>query len=169
MMKRIPEKPADVTWTDEQWRAIHAGGQNVLVAAAAGSGKTAVLVNRIITRLLDEDDPCNVDELLVVTFTNASAAEMKHRIGRALESELEKAPDSLYLKRQVALLNTASISTLHSFCLDLIRKYYYRTDVDPDFRLMDTIESMMLRDEVLDQFLEEEFSKEENTAFFPSC
>ncbi|EUJ33639.1 ATP-dependent nuclease subunit A [Listeria floridensis FSL S10-1187] len=166
MMKRIPEKPADVTWTDEQWRAIHAGGQNVLVAAAAGSGKTAVLVNRIITRLLDEDDPCNVDELLVVTFTNASAAEMKHRIGRALESELEKAPDSLYLKRQVALLNTASISTLHSFCLDLIRKYYYRTDVDPDFRLMDTIESMMLRDEVLDQFLEEEFSKEENTAFF---
>lgn len=165
-MRPIPEKPENATWTDEQWQAIHAGGENILVAAAAGSGKTAVLVNRIISRLLDETTPCNVDELLVVTFTNAAAAEMKHRIGQALEAELEKNPDSLHLKKQIALLNTATISTLHAFCLDLIRKYYYRTEVDPDFRLMDQVESMLLRDEVLDAFLEREFAEEGNEAFF---
>ncbi len=165
-MRPIPEKPENATWTDEQWQAIHAGGENILVAAAAGSGKTAVLVNRIISRLLDEANPCNVDELLVVTFTNAAAAEMKHRIGQALEKELEKNPDSLHLKKQIALLNTATISTLHAFCLDLIRKYYYRTEVDPDFRLMDQVESMLLRDEVLDAFLEREFAEEGNEAFF---
>ncbi len=165
-MNQLPAKPKNTTWTDEQWQAIHARGQNVLVAAAAGSGKTAVLVNRIIERLQDEENPCNVDELLVVTFTNASAAEMKHRVGQALENALTQNPDSLHLKKQLALLNHASIQTLHSFCLDLIRKYYYIASVDPDFRLMDSIESMMLRDEVIDKLLEEEYAKSNNEDFF---
>ncbi|WP_088825500.1 helicase-exonuclease AddAB subunit AddA [Listeria goaensis] len=165
-MNQLPAKPENATWTDEQWQAIHARGQNILVAAAAGSGKTAVLVNRIIERLQDEENPCNVDELLVVTFTNASAAEMKHRVRQALENALVQKPDSLHLKKQLALLNNASIQTLHSFCLDLIRKYYYIASVDPDFRLMDSIESMMLRDEVIDKLLEEEYAKPNNEAFF---
>ncbi|WP_099221992.1 helicase-exonuclease AddAB subunit AddA [Listeria costaricensis] len=165
-MKQIPKKPQDATWTDEQWRAIHADGQNILVAAAAGSGKTAVLVTRIIEKLKQEDSRVQVDELLVVTFTNASAAEMKHRIGQALENELLKTPDSVHLRKQLALLSNTSISTLHSFCLDLIRKYYYQTDIDPDFRLIEPIESGMIRDEVLDELLEEQYSMAENDAFF---
>ncbi|WP_239256122.1 helicase-exonuclease AddAB subunit AddA [Listeria ilorinensis] len=165
-MKAIPKKPQDVTWTDEQWQAIHADGQNILVAAAAGSGKTAVLVTRIIEKLKQEESGIQVDELLIVTFTNASAAEMKHRIGQALENELLKTPDSIYLRKQLALLSNASISTLHSFCLDLIRKYYYQTDIDPDFRLIEPIESGMIRDEVLDELLEEQYSMTDNDAFF---
>ncbi|WP_163654493.1 helicase-exonuclease AddAB subunit AddA [Listeria sp. PSOL-1] len=167
-MKRnpIPEMPVDAIWTKEQWRAIFAEGQNILVAAAAGSGKTAVLVTRIIEKLRNEAANFNVDELLIVTFTNASAAEMKSRIEHALELELEKTPTSVHLRKQIALLNNASISTLHSFCLDLIKKYYYRIEIDPDFRLMDSIETVMLRDEVLDQLLENEYEKTNNVNFF---
>src|SRR4051794_28610221 len=99
----IPMKPADVTWTDEQWQAIWASNQDILVAAAAGSGKTAVLVNRIIYKLLSEKT--NVDELLVVTFTNASAAEMRHRIADALEGAIKKNPSSQHLRRQLSLMN----------------------------------------------------------------
>ncbi|MBC1417660.1 helicase-exonuclease AddAB subunit AddA [Listeria fleischmannii] len=165
-MANLPAKPSDVSWTDEQWQAIYSKGQNILVAAAAGSGKTAVLVNRIIEKIRDEENPCNVDELLVVTFTNASAAEMKYRVGQALENALAENPDSLHLKKQLMLLNHASIQTLHSFCLDLIRKYYYIVNVDPDFRLMDTIESTILRDEVIETLLEGEYAKSENAPFF---
>ena len=96
--------------------------QDILVAAAAGSGKTAVLVERIIQKILAEQDPLHVDELLVVTFTNASAAEMRHRIGEALEKAIDEDPSSTHLRRQLSLLNSASISTLHSFCLNVVRK-----------------------------------------------
>lgn len=112
----IPPKPEGVTWTDDQWKAIMAKDQDILVAAAAGSGKTAVLVERIIQKILSEEDPINVDQLLVVTFTNASAAEMKHRIGEALEKAIEANPGSKHLRKQLSLLNKASISTLHFFC-----------------------------------------------------
>lgn len=88
----IPQKPAEAIWTDDQWKAIHARDRDVLVAAAAGSGKTAVLVERIIQRILDEENPINVDELLVATFTNASAAEMRHRVGIALERKSRPVP-----------------------------------------------------------------------------
>ena len=113
----IPPKPESASWTDDQWKAIMASGQDILVAAAAGSGKTAVLVERIIEKILSKEEPMNVDELLVVTFTNASAAEMRHRISEALEKAIIGDPTSHHLRKQLSLLNRASISTLHSFCL----------------------------------------------------
>lgn len=162
----IPPKPESSTWTDDQWKAIMAKGQDILVAAAAGSGKTAVLVERIINKIIAADAPINVDELLVVTFTNASAAEMKHRIGEAIEKEINNNPKSNHLRRQLSLLNRASISTLHSFCLDVIRKYYYKIDIDPGFRIADETEAQLLRDEVMDELFEEEYGKENNDSFF---
>lgn len=162
----IPEKSVNTLWTDDQWKAIQSNGNNILVAAAAGSGKTAVLVTRIIEKLVDETGNLNVDELLIVTFTNASAAEMKYRIGKSLEEALSQNPDSSHLKKQVALLNYASISTLHSFCLEIIRKHYFEADIDPNFRLIEPIESSMIRDEVLEELLEKEYSIANNEAFF---
>lgn len=162
----IPVKPKEVTWTDDQWKAIHAKGKDILVAAAAGSGKTAVLVERIIQKILDEQNPINVDELLVATFTNASAAEMRHRIGEALEKEIKNNPASRHLRKQLNLLNHASISTLHSFCLSVVKKYYYAIDIDPGFRIADETEAMLLRDETLQDLLEEEYGKEGNEDFF---
>lgn len=159
-------KPAGSRWTDEQWKAIVAGGRDVLVAAAAGSGKTAVLVERIIQKVTAEDGATDIDRLLVVTFTNAAAAEMKARIGEALERELAKRPHSLHLRRQLSLLNRASISTLHSFCLDVIRKYYYLLDLDPSFRIADETEIELLKEDVLEELLEEEYGKADNERFF---
>ncbi|MDP4085057.1 MAG: helicase-exonuclease AddAB subunit AddA [Bacillota bacterium] len=162
----IPPKPNGVSWTDDQWKAIVAKNKDILVAAAAGSGKTAVLVERIIQKILSNDDPVNVDELLVVTFTNASAAEMRHRIGEALEKAINHDPDSRNLRKQLSLLNKASISTLHSFCMEVIRKYYYLIDLDPGFRIADEIEAQLLRDEVMDEIFEEEYGRKDNEAFF---
>ncbi|MGG3471127.1 helicase-exonuclease AddAB subunit AddA [Neobacillus pocheonensis] len=162
----IPPKPEGVTWTDDQWKAIMARDKDILVAAAAGSGKTAVLVERIIRKILSEDNPIDVDELLVVTFTNASAAEMRHRIGEALERAIDADPGSRHLRKQLSLLNKASISTLHSFCMEVIRKYYYLIDIDPGFRIADETEAQLLRDEVMDELFEEEYGKKENETFF---
>ncbi|OMP67112.1 helicase-exonuclease AddAB subunit AddA [Domibacillus epiphyticus] len=162
----IPKKPSDALWTDDQWKAVYAQGSDILVAAAAGSGKTAVLVERIIQKIIRDDAPVDVDELLVVTFTNAAAAEMRHRIGEALEREIERNPSSNRLRRQLRLLNKASISTLHSFCLEVIRKYYYMIDIDPAFRIADDTEAVLIRDEVLEELLEEEYGKENNESFY---
>jgi ATP-dependent helicase/nuclease subunit A len=162
----IPPKPAGATWTEDQWKAIMEKNKDILVAAAAGSGKTAVLVERIIQKILSEDAPIDVDELLVVTFTNASAAEMRHRIGEALEKAINKDPKSRHLRKQLSLLNKASISTLHSFCMEVIRKYYYLIDVDPGFRIADETEAQLIRDEVMDELFEEEYGIKENEPFF---
>ncbi|WP_019153305.1 helicase-exonuclease AddAB subunit AddA [Robertmurraya massiliosenegalensis] len=163
---KIPTKPLDATWTDDQWKAIWASGQDILVAAAAGSGKTAVLVERMINKIISTEDPIDVDQLLVVTFTNASAAEMRHRIGEALEKAINANPSSKHLRKQLSLLNRASISTLHSFCLEVIRKYYYQIDVDPGFRIADETEAQLLRDEVMEELFEEEYGKKGNEPFF---
>ncbi|MFD2443140.1 helicase-exonuclease AddAB subunit AddA [Bacillus sp. CGMCC 1.16607] len=162
----IPIKPETVTWTDDQWKAIFAKNQDILVAAAAGSGKTAVLVERIIQKIISTDEPTNVDELLVVTFTNASAAEMRHRIGEALEKAINDNPKSTHLRKQLTLLNRASISTLHSFCLEVIRKNYYLIDIDPGFRIGNDTEVQLIRDEVLDELFEDEYGKEGNESFY---
>ena len=159
-------KPPESRWTDEQWKAIAAWGNNILVAAAAGSGKTAVLVERIIRTITDAKTPVDVDRLLVVTFTNAAAGEMRQRIGEALARELEKHPDSRYLRRQLSLLNRASISTLHSFCMSVVRKFYYRLHVDPNFRIADDVESELLQEEALEALFEEEYGREDNAPFF---
>lgn len=143
-----------VKWTQEQERAIYQSGTDILVAAAAGSGKTAVLVERIIQKLLKEEDAINIDELLVVTFTNAAAREMRARVGAALEKALAEKPGSLHLKKQLSLLQRASISTLHSFCLDIVRKNAFMIELDPSFRIADEVEMDMIKREVLDELLE---------------
>ncbi|MEH7114212.1 helicase-exonuclease AddAB subunit AddA [Neobacillus niacini] len=162
----IPPRPEGATWTEDQWKAIMGKNKDILVAAAAGSGKTAVLVERIIQKILSEVEPIDVDELLVVTFTNASAAEMRHRIGEALEKAINKDPASRHLRKQLSLLNKASISTLHSFCMEVIRKYYYLIDVDPGFRIADETEAQLIRDEVMDELFEDEYGKKDNEPFF---
>ncbi|MFS0752207.1 helicase-exonuclease AddAB subunit AddA [Oceanobacillus sp. 1P07AA] len=144
-----------VNWTKEQEEAIYTSGSDILVAAAAGSGKTAVLVERIIQKLLAEHNPTNIDSLLVVTFTNAAAQEMRNRVGAALEKALAANPSSIHLKKQLSLLQRASISTLHSFCLDIVKKNAYILDIDPSFRIADDMEMDLLKQEVLDDLLEE--------------
>src|SRR5690625_776794 len=140
-----------VTWTKEQEKAIYTKHKDILVAAAAGSGKTAVLVERIIQRILAEDDPIDIDNLLVVTFTRAAAQEMKNRIGHALEEAIAENPSSHHLKKQLSLLQRASISTIHSFCLDVVRQYAYLLDIDPAFRMADTMEIDLIKQDVIDE------------------
>ncbi|MBU7005381.1 helicase-exonuclease AddAB subunit AddA [Phosphitispora fastidiosa] len=142
-------------WTPEQRDAITARGCNLLVSAAAGAGKTAVLVERIIRQVTDIYNPIDVDKLLVVTFTKAAAAEMRERISAAIARELNNNPDSLHLRRQLTLLNRASVTTLHSFCLDILRRYFYKTDLDPAFRIADDNEAALLRLEVLGELFED--------------
>ena len=138
-----------MAWTPEQQAAIDSRGQTLLLSAAAGSGKTAVLVERIIRRLLDKDDPVDITELLVVTFTKAAAAEMRERVGAALAQVLADTGDAA-VERQLALLPSAHISTLHSFCQDVIRKYFYTIDIDPRVTIAGEEELRLLRKGVLE-------------------
>lgn len=166
-MKMQVPKPEGSTWTDEQWLAITERGEHLLVAAAAGSGKTAVLVERIIRTVSDETKPIDIDRLLVATFTNAAAAEMRQRLRAALEKALSARPGSRHLRKQLALVGRASITTLHSFCLDVVRRYVHMTELDPAFRIANETEAALLRQEALESVLEERYGKsEENSAFW---
>ena len=159
----IPTKPSEAIWTDEQWKAIYAEGQDILVAAAAGSGKTAVLIERLIQKVLaPEDKRIDVDQLLVVTFTNASAAEMRNRMAEALEKAIAKDPHNQFLRRQLSLIGKAQISTLHSFCLSICRQYAYMIDLDPGFRIASQDEVALLRDDVLAQVLERAYGEQDD-------
>ena len=140
-------------WTKEQLQAIKEKGKNILVAAGAGSGKTAVLVERIIQKILV--DKIDIDKILVVTFTNAAAAEMRERILDAIYKKLEEEPNNMNLQRQILLLNNASISTIHSFCLDIIKNNFYEIDISPNFRIADTPEIELLKQEILEDLFEE--------------
>jgi len=165
-MSMMP-KPEGSTWTDEQWSAITERGDHLLVAAAAGSGKTAVLVERIIRTVSDEQHPVDIDRLLVATFTNAAAAEMRHRLRAALEKALADRPRSRHLRKQLALVGRASITTLHSFCLDVVRRYVHLTELDPAFRIANETEAALLRQEALEAVLEERYgSSEDGSAFW---
>ncbi|NLL19721.1 MAG: helicase-exonuclease AddAB subunit AddA [Clostridia bacterium] len=155
----------NVRWTPEQQQAIEAGGCDLLVAAAAGSGKTAVLVERIIRKVIDEANPLDLDRLLVVTFTDAAAMEMRSRIGSALAKALEKQPTNRHLRKQAALLNKAQISTLHSFCLSVVRRYFFKLGLDPNFTVMGQNESILMKQEVLEQVLEEHYANGTETFF----
>ncbi len=146
-------------WTDEQKKAVEEKGANILVAAAAGAGKTSVLVERVLKRICDPWDPVDVDRLLVVTFTKAAASEMKERIARALEAELESGQGGERLKRQLLLLNRASICTLHSFCAEVVRAHFYRLGIDPAFRVADEAESLLLQSYALEEVLNRRFEK----------
>lgn len=165
-MAAIPQKPENSQWTDEQWEAIVRRQNNILVAAAAGSGKTAVLVERIIRRISDDRDPVDVDRLLVATFTKAAASEMRLRIRDALEKELFRRPESEHLRRQLALINRASITTLHSFCMEVIQRYFPLIDLDPGFRIADETEAELMRQEGLEELLEEKYAEAEDDSPF---
>ena len=143
-----------VSWTKEQEQVIRLRNRNILVSAAAGSGKTAVLVERIITRLTVDEPPIDVDQMLVVTFTEAAAAEMKERIRDAIEKKLEEQPDNVHLQRQATLIHNAQVTTIHSFCLSVIRDYFHTIDLDPGFRIADEGELKLLRKDVLEEVLE---------------
>ncbi|MCY6371393.1 helicase-exonuclease AddAB subunit AddA [Clostridium ganghwense] len=147
----------DVKWTTDQQAAIDTHGCNLLVAAAAGSGKTAVLVERIIKMITHPTKAIDIDKLLVVTFTNAAASEMKERIAKAISEELKKHPKSRQLQRQLTLLNKASITTMHSFCLEVIRNNFHHLDIDPSFRIGDETETILLKGETLEQMFEEAY------------
>lgn len=155
----IPPKPEGSLWSDDQWKAIVLSGNDILVAAAAGSGKTAVLVERIIRRVLDPEAGFSVDRLLVATFTKAAAAEMRQRIREALERELTGDPDNEHLRRQLALLGKASITTLHSFCMDVIRRYYQLIPLDPGFRILNEHEADLMRQDIMEELFEEKYGE----------
>lgn len=165
-MTSIPLKPENERFTDEQWQAIFDQGDNLLVSASAGSGKTTVLVRRVIEKL---KMGVNIDELLIVTFTEAAAREMKERIQVALQEAVNSESDPVWQKhftKQLVLLPTANISTLHAFCLTVIRKYYYLIDIDPVFRMLtDETETILMKEDVWDEIREQLYA-ENREAFF---
>lgn len=145
------------TWTKEQQKVIDLRKRNILVSAAAGSGKTAVLVERIITMLTDEKNPMDVDHLLVVTFTEAAASEMKERIRNTIEKKLTENPGNEHLMRQAMLIHNAQITTIHSFCLSVIRDHFHAINLDPGFRVGEEGELKLLRQDVLAELIEEKY------------
>lgn len=146
-----------MNWTKEQAQVIALRDRNILVSAAAGSGKTAVLVERIIGRILDEKHPVDIDKMLIVTFTSAAASEMRERISAAIEKALEKNPSDSHLQKQATLVHHAQITTIHSFCLYLIRNYFHRIDLEPNFRIAEEGELNLLREDVVAEVLNENY------------
>ena len=112
-------------WTSSQQKVIDVRNRNILVSAAAGSGKTAVLVARILELIMDKENPCNIDEMVIVTFTKAAAAQMRQRIMKALEEQLEMQPGNAHLEKQIALIHQAQITTIHGFCKSIIDHHFY--------------------------------------------
>lgn len=165
-MKSIPLKPANELFTDEQWQSIFDGGDNLLISASAGSGKTTVLVRRVIEKLKAGS---NIDQLLIVTYTEAAAREMKERIQVALREAVNQESNEerrQHFTKQLILLPTANISTLHAFCLTVIRRFYYLIDLDPVFRMLtDETETILLKEDVWDE-LREGFYAANNETFF---
>ncbi len=162
---------ADVKYTLEQQRVIDYRGGNLLVSAAAGSGKTAVLVERIIK--LIENKEVDINELLVLTFTNASAMEMKERIGSVLYKKFLETGDLLY-REQILNLSISNISTFHSFCLKIIKDYFYKTPLDPNYRLADEQITKIMKDQAIKEVLEKNYEKnyeimDEDFAFLDSA
>lgn len=150
-----------VNWTPEQQDAIYEKNSNILVAAAAGSGKTAVLVERMIQKIIK--DKVDIDKLLVVTFTNSAASEMRERVLKAIDKKLEENPEDENLQRQITLLNKASICTIDSFCLEVVRNYFYELEnVSPNFRIADTTEIELLKQEVIEDIFEEKYEAEDS-------
>lgn len=144
-------------WTKEQKMAIEKKNSNILVSASAGSGKTAVLVERVISTCIKEK--VDIDKILVVTFTNASAIELKERLMSAIYKALETSKDVKFLKRQLNLINRASITTIHSFCLELIRSNFYNLEIDPNFRIADDVESKLLKSKAIQNVIEKKYQE----------
>ena len=145
----------NINWSEEQKQAIYEEGKNILVAAAAGSGKTAVLVERIITKIINKK--MDIDKLLIVTFTNAAAAEMKERILDAIYKKLDENPEDEHLQKQIMLLSKANICTIDSFCLDVVKNNFYEIDITPNFRIADQAEIELIKQEVIEDLFEKKY------------
>ena len=148
-----------VSWTTEQQQVIDLRNRNILVSAAAGSGKTAVLVERSVKIITDKNHPVDIDHLLIVTFTNAAAAEMRERIGNAIEKALDEQPGNEHLLRQLTLIHNAQITTIDSFCLYVVRNHFHEIDLEPNFRIGDEGELKLLREDVLGRVLEQNYEE----------
>ncbi|MBE5039763.1 helicase-exonuclease AddAB subunit AddA [Ructibacterium gallinarum] len=148
-----------VQWTEEQLQAIEARGSSILVAAAAGSGKTAVLVERIIRRICDEKNPVRIDRLLVLTFTEAAASEMKRKIAQAIEQRLKQESNNQWLQEQSILVHSAHISTIHAFCKTILQNHVHETSLPAEFTIIDDTENEVLRNQALDQVLERYYKR----------
>lgn len=150
-----------ITYTEEQRQVIDTRGCNILVSAAAGSGKTAVLTERIVKMISDETNPVDIDRLLVVTFTNAAAAEMRERIGAAIAKRLEEEPGNKHLQKQATLIHNAQITTIDSFCMFVIRNNFNDIGLDPGFRVADEGELKLMKQDVMKELLEGQFARKE--------
>ena len=148
-MTRMPR------WTSEQQQAIDARHKNLLVSAAAGSGKTAVLIERIVGLIINDEIP--IDTFLIVTYTNAAAGEMRERLLKKITEKLEEMPDNAFLKDQISRLGTAQISTIHSFCITVVRTYFYKLSLDPTFKMGDTYDLELLREEAINDVFEKAY------------
>ena len=146
-------------WTDEQQQIIDSRHSNLLVAAAAGSGKTAVLVERIIQMVTDTNNPIDIDKLLVVTYTNAAAAQMREKIGKALEEKLREDSYNDHVAKQMALIHRANIITIDSFCLKIVRENFNSLGIDPTSRVADTAEMDLIKSDVLGELLEDKYQE----------
>ena len=159
-----------VQWTKEQQEVIRLRDRNILVSAAAGSGKTAVLVERILSKITDNTHPVDIDRLLIMTFTRAAAGEMKERISAVIEKALGEDPDNEHLQRQTTLLHTAQITTIDGFCAYIIRNYFHLIGLDPGYRTADEGELKLLRGDVVKALLEEHYAqKDEKFQKFVEC
>lgn len=153
----------DAKWTKEQELVINLRDRNILVSAAAGSGKTAVLVERIIQIISDRSRRVDIDRLLVVTFTKAAASEMRSRVGDAIERMLLENPDDEHLQRQATLLHNAQITTIDSFCQNIIRNYFHVIDLDPSFRVADENELAVMKTDIIEELLESRYKESRET------
>lgn len=155
----------DVKWTSEQKKVIDLRDRDILVSAAAGSGKTAVLVERIVNRICVDNPPVDIDRMLVVTFTKAAAAEMRERVSRAIDSLKELKPDDENLQRQSTLVHNALITTIDSYCLFVVQNNFAQLNLDPDFRIGDQAELKLMLKDALTQVFEDNYAREDNEAF----
>ena len=159
--KEQKERSKVPQWTEDQQQVIDSREKNMLVSAAAGSGKTAVLVERIIQRILDEEKPIDVDRIVVVTFTKAAAAEMRERILLAINGKLEEDPGNVHLMRQATLVHNAQITTIDSFCNYIVRNHFHEIDLEPDYRIGDEGEMLLMRRSVMDAMMQKEYDAAE--------
>lgn len=150
-----------ISWTKEQQQVIQLKNRNLLVSAAAGSGKTAVLVERIAQKVLDPDHPVDIDRMLIVTFTKAAAAEMRERVSQAIERRMEQDPENAGLRRQYTLVHHAQITTIDSFCLYVVRSYFQTIDLEPSFRIADPGELQLLKADLAAEVMEQHYQKKD--------
>lgn len=145
--------------TPQQQEAVCNRGGNLLVSAAAGSGKTKVLVDRLLSYIADPVNPANLDEFLIITYTKAAASELRGKIAAKLTERIAQEPENKHLQKQMQRLFLAKISTVHSFCADILREYAYKLDLSPDFRVADEMETRELRDLTMSALLDDEIGR----------